>query len=132
MAKMQTAAKEKQNRTSRRAGSRAIDNLKFIRDTMERSTHFTAVPGYGGIFMGVDGDSRGVYRAQPTFFRDWLIVWFVEAFGLCYRPVGDVAEIEGCQYAAYIGAGKKICDEFSAAFDLRMVVHARTLAIRAF
>ena len=34
-------------------GDRAADNLKFIRETMERSTHFTAVPGYGGILMGV-------------------------------------------------------------------------------
>lgn len=34
-------------------GDRAIDNLKYIRETMERSTAFTAVPGYGGILMGV-------------------------------------------------------------------------------
>ena len=34
-------------------GDHAIENLKFIRETMERSTHFTAVPGYGGMLMGV-------------------------------------------------------------------------------
>jgi predicted lysophospholipase L1 biosynthesis ABC-type transport system permease subunit len=33
-------------------GDRALDNLEFIRETMERSTHFTAVPGYGGMLMG--------------------------------------------------------------------------------
>ena len=59
---------------------RAIDNLKFIRETMERSTHFTAVPGYGGILMGVTATVAAYIAVQQPYLRDWLIVWLTEAF----------------------------------------------------
>jgi hypothetical protein len=59
---------------------RAIDNLQFIRETMERSTHFTAVPGYGGMLMGVTAIAAAYIAAQQIYLRDWLIVWLTEAF----------------------------------------------------
>jgi len=61
-------------------GDRAIDNLKFIRETMERSTHFTAVPGYGGMLMGVTAlVAAYIAGSQPTL-RDWFVTWLIEAF----------------------------------------------------
>jgi hypothetical protein len=60
---------------------RAMENLEFIRDTMERSTHFTAVPGYGGILMGVTAIGAAIIaQTQMVLIHDWVLVWLVEAF----------------------------------------------------
>ena len=61
-------------------GDRAIDNLKFIRETMERSAIFTSVPGYGGIFMGATAVAAAAIANFQPFIRDWLTVWLIEAF----------------------------------------------------
>ncbi len=58
---------------------RAIDNLKFIRETMERSTSFTAVPGYGGVLMGVTALGAAFVANSQTSIRGWLFVWLTEA-----------------------------------------------------
>src|SRR3954452_17549732 len=57
----------------------AIENLRFIRETMERSTHFTAVPGYGGGLMGVTAIVAAYIGRQQPYLRDWLVVWLTEA-----------------------------------------------------
>ncbi|MFZ1702119.1 MAG: hypothetical protein WBO10_07355 [Pyrinomonadaceae bacterium] len=61
-------------------GDRAIDNLQFIRETMERSTHFTAVPGYGGMLMGVTALAATYFASMQIYLRDWLVTWLAEAF----------------------------------------------------
>lgn len=58
---------------------RAIDNLQFIRETMERSTHFTAVPGYGGMLMGVTAVAAAFIANSQISLRDSLLVWLIEA-----------------------------------------------------
>ncbi len=61
-------------------GDRAIDNLKFIRETMERSTHFTAVPGYGGMLMGVTAIAAAYIASVQPHPRGWLVTWLAEVF----------------------------------------------------
>jgi hypothetical protein len=82
MAKLQPAYKEETNEPVN-IGDRAIDNLRFIRETMERSTHFTAVPGYGGMLMGVTAVVAAYFAQQQPVLRDWLTVWLTEA-GLAF------------------------------------------------
>jgi hypothetical protein len=60
-------------------GDRAADNLKFIRETMERSTHFTAVPGYGGMLMGVTAVAAAFIGNSQITLRDSLMTWLIEA-----------------------------------------------------
>lgn len=61
-------------------GDRAIDNLQFIRETMERSAVFTSVPGYGGVLMGATAIVAAYIANSQDYLRNWLIVWLIEAF----------------------------------------------------
>ena len=58
---------------------RAADNIRFIRQAMERSSTFTAVPGAGGVLMGVVGlAAAAASHGQPLNDR-WLVTWLVAA-----------------------------------------------------
>lgn len=83
MGQTQPLRKETSTAEPVKISDRAIDNLAFIRETMERSTHFTAVPGYGGILMGVTAIAAAYIAHQQPTVRDWLIVWLTEA-GLAF------------------------------------------------
>lgn len=69
----------------------AAENLRFIRDTMERAGAFTAVPGWGGVLMGITALAAAALAAvQPTVDR-WLLTWLAE--GWLAFAIGGVAMI---------------------------------------
>lgn len=68
---------------------RAVDNLRYIRETMERAGSFTAVPGWGGIAMGCTAVAAAVAASQTVSKQAWLAVWL--SAGVIAIAVGVLA-----------------------------------------
>jgi hypothetical protein len=54
-------------------------HLQFIRRAMERSSTFTAVPGLGGVGMGLVGVAAAILAARQPSSDRWLLVWLLAA-----------------------------------------------------
>lgn len=54
---------------------RAMDNLRYIRETMERSGSFTHVSGMGGVAMGVVALVAALLAPRMGTQWEWMAVW---------------------------------------------------------
>jgi hypothetical protein len=57
--------------------ARAMDDLSFIRRTMEHATAFTAVPGWGGVAMGATALVAAALANPSATPSEWLVPWLV-------------------------------------------------------
>jgi hypothetical protein len=58
---------------------RAMANLRYIRETMERSASFTHVSGIGGVVMGFVALTASAFAWQAETPVAWLIIWLAAA-----------------------------------------------------
>jgi hypothetical protein len=58
---------------------RALENLEYIRETMQRAGSFTAVPGWGGILMGVSALMTALVSSRLPSQNWWFASWLAEA-----------------------------------------------------
>ncbi len=69
----------------------ALDNIKFIRSTMETTTEFTALPGYGMALVGVSALVAAWLSGRTQTEEGWLAVWTAE--GMAAILLGFIAMI---------------------------------------
>jgi len=58
---------------------RALQDLSFIRDTIERAGTVTSVPGWGGVAMGVTALIASWIASRQAAGAEWIAVWLAEA-----------------------------------------------------
>jgi hypothetical protein len=58
---------------------RAMDDLRFIRETMERAGGFTVLSGWGQIAIGATALVAAMVAAAQEQPGAWLLVWSIEA-----------------------------------------------------
>ena len=74
----------------------AIDNIRFIRDAMARASEFTAIPGWGGVAMGVTAIIAAIISGPPDGTPRWVLIWFAEAAVAPPPAVAERGPAAGC------------------------------------
>ncbi len=58
---------------------RAMDNLRYIRETMERAGSFTAISGWGVVAVGATALVAALFAANASTVAMWIAIWTVAA-----------------------------------------------------
>src|ERR1700684_309666 len=103
----------------RSSGPRALDehardNLRFIRETMERASSFTAVPGWGGLAMGITAIGAAVIASRQSSSLAWLATWIIEAFvAIAIASWTSVSKARATSTALLSGPGRRFVYGFT-------------------
>jgi hypothetical protein len=93
---------------------RAADHLRYIRETMENAAEFTAVPGWGGVAMGITALIASFVASRQATPGTWLSVWLVEAFvAVAIAAPAAATKAHRANSALFSGPGRKFVLSFA-------------------
>lgn len=79
-------------------GAGAAEHLRYIRNTIETTQTFTAVPGRGCVAMGLVALAAGTLETVPALAAHWLTIWLSAA-----AIAGVLAFLYMCSKARRLG-----------------------------
>ena len=92
---------------------KAADNLRFIRSTMEQAGSFTAVPGWGQVWMGATAVVAAWIAAGRTTSVEWLSVWLAEgALAVMIGVITMVMKAKAAKSSLLTGPGRRFVLSF--------------------
>jgi hypothetical protein len=104
---------------------RAMDNLRYIRRTIEQAGSFTAVPGLGGVLVGSSALAAAWIAGPRTADPGWLLVWLVEAVvALLIGILGAAVKSRRAGMPLTSGPGRKFIAGFSPSMIAGVVLSA--------
>jgi len=81
---------------------------------MESAAEFTAVPGWGGVGMGVTALVAAIIASRQTNPRIWLAIWLVEAFvAVAIAAPTAATKAHRANSALFSGPGRKFVLSFA-------------------
>ena len=93
---------------------RARDNLRFIRETMERAGSFTAVSGWGGVAMGITAIGAAVIASRQSSPLGWLMTWIIEAtIAIAIASWTTVSKARDSGTSLFSGPGRRFVYSFA-------------------
>jgi hypothetical protein len=96
--------------------SHAMDNLRYIRQTMEQAGSFTAVPGKGGVLMGLCAVAAARLSAGRQGDSRWLVVWTSAALlAVAIGIASAESKSRRCRMPLFSGPGRKFVAGFAPA-----------------
>src|SRR5688500_6975943 len=94
--------------------ARAMDNLRFIRETMERAGAFTAVSGWGMCATGLLAVGAAVAAGSDPTSARWLQSWFIALAGsVLVSGWATVGKARAPRMPLLTGPGRKFLLGFS-------------------
>jgi hypothetical protein len=94
--------------------ARAADHLRYIRETMESAAEFTAVPGWGGVAMGITAIAASLVAARQKTPRGWLAIWLAEAFvAVAIAAPAAATKARRANSSLFTGPGRKFVLSFA-------------------
>ena len=100
-----------------------MDNLRFIRETMEAAGTFTAVSGWGQVVIGVTAILAALLASRQVAGSEWVLVWSAEAILALLISVWFMYnKAKSASLPLLTGSARKLLFSFTPVFVVGMVM----------